>query len=582
MSNESEAGLRLSSPGDTDLETSAARQEDELGPLNFPKSSHESQESAKSHSHSSTYSPKLIDDQSFINSKEEQEFVNAKSFLLTASTKTGINLYDHLCEVLTKVLEERKTDAVDMLEDLSKETKKFKFQQNADTLVQMTEPSPEIALATIEKKLFTKGEDDFEEPEEDVESPLPNVMEMAFFFEQAGIGLSKEEYIKVWMALKHLVDTHPLQHVRFWGKILGTEQNYYIAEVEYREGEQVEDEEEEDEQVEQDVDNIDTQGNDDFDEEGLPEVDEPPKPDYKPPPVAPKEEKGTGANKKTYFVSNGPGKAWVSLPSVTPIQIVIARQIKKYFTGRLDAPVVTYPPFPGNESNYLRAQIARISAATQISPMGFYQFDEEEEEDVEGEARDTYVENIDFEGLPIRELSESVNNWVHHVLHILAQGRCKWWNPSQRNEEDVEDEDEEEEREEPDEPQPEDGPPLLTPLSEDATIGDILPWTTAISSSLVPQYAVAVVHSNLWPGAHAFSSNKKFENIYIGWGHKYSPENYSPPPMPQPQDEFPEGPEVTEMDDPTPEQEATLRAALQAKGDEEIEEAEEEEEEEEV
>lgn len=92
MSNESEAGLRLSSPGDTDLETSAARQEDELGPLNFPKSSHESQESAKSHSHSSTYSPKLIDDQSFINSKEEQEFVNAKSFLLTASTKTGINL----------------------------------------------------------------------------------------------------------------------------------------------------------------------------------------------------------------------------------------------------------------------------------------------------------------------------------------------------------------------------------------------------------------------------------------------------------------------------------------------------------
>lgn len=63
--------------------------------------------------------------------------------------------YDHLCEVLTKILEERKTDAVDMLEDLSRETKKFKFQQNADTIIQMTEPSPEIALATIEKKLFT-------------------------------------------------------------------------------------------------------------------------------------------------------------------------------------------------------------------------------------------------------------------------------------------------------------------------------------------------------------------------------------------------------------------------------------------
>ena len=36
------------------------------------------------------------------------------------------------------------------------------------------------------------------------------------------------------------------------------------------------------------------------------------------------------------------GRAWVSLPSVTPAQIVAARQIKKYFTGRLDAPVSIY------------------------------------------------------------------------------------------------------------------------------------------------------------------------------------------------------------------------------------------------
>ena len=45
--------------------------------------------------------------------------------------------------------------------------------------------------------------------------------------------------------------------------------------------------------------------------------------------------------------------------------------------------VICYPPFPGNEGNLLRAQIARISAGTHISPLGFYQFDEEEEEDEE-------------------------------------------------------------------------------------------------------------------------------------------------------------------------------------------------------
>ena len=45
--------------------------------------------------------------------------------------------------------------------------------------------------------------------------------------------------------------------------------------------------------------------------------------------------------------------------------------------------IVSYPPFPGTEANYLRCQIARISAGTQISPLGYFQFDEEEEEEEE-------------------------------------------------------------------------------------------------------------------------------------------------------------------------------------------------------
>ena len=46
--------------------------------------------------------------------------------------------------------------------------------------------------------------------------------------------------------------------------------------------------------------------------------------------------------------------------------------------------VVSYPPFPGNEANYLRAQIARISATTHISPLGQYMFEEDEDEEEEG------------------------------------------------------------------------------------------------------------------------------------------------------------------------------------------------------
>jgi len=511
----------------------------------------------------------------------EQEILNAKSYLLGASSKTGLNLYDHLASVLSKILDERPENSVDVFEDISKDEKRAKFTSDVDTVQDKAEKSTEVALAEIQEKLFKRagGEDgEAAEEAEDMESPLPNLMELTHYFEQAGVGLSREELIRVWLALKALNDSHPLQHIRFWGKMFGTEQNYYVAEVEFREGEEEEEEEEETEETpEEDA----TEKDEDAEDEEA-EEDDTPKPDFKPPPQVPKEDNRTGSNKKTYFVCNEPGKPWIKLPAATPGQISVARKIKKFLTGRLDAPVVSFPPFPGNECNYLRAQIARISAGTHISPLGFYQFDEEEEEEEEGEGRDNFMINQEFEGIPVRDLIDpTLANWVHHVQHILPQGRCSWWNPVQKNEDDFEDEDEDEEREEPDEPEPETGPPLLTPLSEDAEVENMPPWTPRLSSNLIPQYAIAIMHSNLWPGAHAFATEKKFENIYVGWGHKYAADNFSPQPVAGIQDEFPSGPEITEVEDPTPEEEAALRAAQQeaAENAEEMEEGEEEEDE---
>ena len=72
--------------------------------------------------------------------------------------------------------------------------------------------------------------------------------------------------------------------------------------------------------------------------------------------------------------------------------------------------------------------------------------------------------------------------------------------------------------------------------------------------------------------------SRKFENVYIGYGHKYSQENYNPPAMPALMEEFPSGAEITEVEDPTPEEEAALRAAQHEamEAAEEMEEAEEE------
>ena len=508
-------------------------------------------------------------------SEKEREFQKAKSYLLTASSNTGINLYDHLSRVLGKILDERPDNVIDIFEDVSKDAKRTKFTSDVDTVQDKVDRSTEVALAQIQRKLFSSGGDDGQVavvPEENEdESPLPNIMELCFYFEQANIGLSREEIIRVWLALKKLIENQPVQNARFWGKVFGTEQNYYIAELEYRDGEEEgDDSDDEDEEDKQDEEVVkkDKQEND---EEA--EVDDTPKPDFKPPVKTPKEDIKTGANKKTYFVCNDPGKPWFKLPQVKPDQICVARQIKKYLTGRLEAPVVSYPPFPGNEANYLRAQIARISAGTHISPLNFYQFDEEGEEEEESVDRENFVENIDFEGVPARELVDpSLANWVHHVQYILPQGRCTWWNPFEKADDAEAEDDEDDEGDQADEPEPETGPPLLTPLSEDENIAGMPAWTPVLSSSLVPKFAVAAMHSNAWPGAHAFAFDKRFENIYVGYGHKYSSKNFSPPPPPPILNEYPIGEELLEDADPTPEEEEALRSAQQeAEASEDVE-----------
>jgi radial spoke head protein 4A len=77
---------------------------------------------------------------------------------------------------------------------------------------------------------------------------------------------------------------------------------------------------------------------------------------------------------------------------------------------------------------------------------------------------------------------------------------------------------------------------------------------------------------------------RKFENIYIGWGQKYATENFNPQLPPQPQEEFVSGPEITEAEDPSPQDEAALKKAQEAaeaedeRGEEEEEEGDAEEE----
>jgi len=52
------------------------------------------------------------------------------------------------------------------------------------------------------------------------------------------------------------------------------------------------------------------------------------------------------------------------------------------------------------------------------------------------------------------------------------------------------------------------GQPLLIPLSEDAIVDSVIPWTARQSSYIQSDIAVALVRSNIWPGAFAFAVGK--------------------------------------------------------------------------
>jgi len=489
--------------------------------------------------------------------------LQAKAFLLQAGP-SGLNLYDHLSDLIAKVLDERPQNAAETLEDISRKVKANRFHHSGSTIQNVPEVSRDVTLATAQAKLFRspQGEDE----EQDGQHVLANLMETAQFFEDNCVGLGREETFRIFLSLKTLSESHPLKTVRFWGKIFGIESNYLVAEAEYKEGEEPRAPEPEQAEPEEQP-------------EGSPEenADVLPKSQYKPPPALPVEEYGHGVNKKIYYVCSEPGTEWKLLPDVTPSQISSSRQIRKFLTGRLDAPVVSYPPFPGNEANYLRAQIARITSGTHVSPIGFYTFDEEGEE--EEEARENFIINAEFEEKSRSELVDSsLSGWSHHAPHILPQGRCRWVNPNPPKERDG---DEEEEGEEDGETQvePETGPPLLQPLQNDEDVDGQPAWTPRISSTLMPGYSSVCIASNRWPGAFAFALGKKFDNIYIGFGQKYSADPYSPPLPPPAENEYPVGADITEATDPSREEEAAFEAA-QAQAREQAEAAQEDGEEE--
>lgn len=479
----------------------------------------------------------------------EQIFLQAKAYLQQCDA-SGNNIYDLLVNYISKAGSTEGLDFETIIRQLQHDDMNNSYFPSKTEAVVINKDT--ASEATSRRKLLKKGA----RKKLTKAAAITNILEDQHYFNEGGIGLGEAEAYALQTSINSFVATNELRYARFVGVVYGLEANYYVMETEHS-GEQSE---EDVAKTGQDrVSNVKvTLGGD----------------------VQPAENPKEGANKFSYWVTNNVNDAWVQLPDVQPAQIVTGKYLKKYFTGRLNAPVVAYPVFPGNEANLLRVQIGRIVAATTIAPKGVYVIPEpvEDEEDdapkepVEEPVND-FVSRVDikppkgedeeeeegegFEPLRAKQLVK-LENWVHLYPNIQETGRVTVYKPPKV----VTDEEEEEPEEESDEAQSlvprlrelqadegmdtpkfilpkivkknkseEDGEDEEEPEAEEegeegngVKAGQYAAWNIRNYNNVAVNDAsvVSIVRSLRWPGAAAYATanGKKNGCIYLGSGFK--------------------------------------------------------------
>lgn len=295
------------------------------------------------------------------------DFVNAKAYL-QADFK-GTHLYNHLTEVILKLVNDRPKDALGVLEDVSRVVRNSTFsagsgegtatkgKQDEDNIAARAKwASNCAALAAVDS---TSGY-------EQISSSMTDALEWA------GVALESTEVVLINQALNLMASVQDANNVRFFGKVLGTKADYYVIEVE-------------------------------------------PKIPVVPKPTAETESK-EGANKFVYFVAPSPDAEFVQLPAVKAANVIASTQRKRYLTGNLDAVVQGHPPFVGTEKDLLAAIIARINGDTNLCISG--QFAENEDTgDLETPE--------DYEGSSDAAEQLEANGWNHRVAGLSeANGRA--------------------------------------------------------------------------------------------------------------------------------------------------------------
>lgn len=316
--------------------------------------------------------------------------------LLKVDSGNG-SLQEHLIRLSRKLAEEKPGEALSQAESLSRHVKRSTFRGgNASD-----DAIPIAADADAEGERLRWCGDILElvrAPSNPTATPkvlgvVQNFLQDAAMFRWAGIGFSQQESYHIAMSLRKLAsDSACIESLRLWGKVLGTEGDYYVAEGVL--------------QSTPKAINPDSAAKRPLVLPGSSEFDVEPR--------------GDGANTFTYWVSAGGCAPWIQLPAARASHIVAARSIKRLMTGNLDSSVLSMPWYPGKERHLLRSQIARISATCTLAPRGWYEVDDEAGENKVKESE------APAESFPGSDELASDAAWVHRMQCLNKIGKCTY------------------------------------------------------------------------------------------------------------------------------------------------------------
>ena len=303
---------------------------------------------------------------------------NLKKMLTEHKNEKGVSLYDHLCNLLQTIDgAEYQDKAHTELENISYFQKANNFQY--EKLKQDAEVNTIKEVDTYGIKALCKKSKDFLDGSGSVASKT-NLQDVQYdnrLWNIAGFGFSDQEAYHLQISLKRLCIKEDLKKLKFWGKIFCTNKNYFVAEGLHRKNV---------------VDSVPENW----------------------------EHSGVGINALSFWVTNDLMEDWTELPVIGPEHLCVAFETKAMLTGNLNAPIQTYPPFPGKEKHFLKAQIIRITFSSTLVPGGSYKLMEENDRDV--------TLDPDF-AWPGREELYTNEKWVHQHPQVLKSGRVTHYIP---------------------------------------------------------------------------------------------------------------------------------------------------------